>query len=473
MPTRRFGKVRRLLKSGRARVVRRKPFTIQLLYDTTEYRQPLRLGLDPGSKKIGLAVRRQNGEVVYAARLQNRTGEVTVNMSERQMHRRSRRRNKREKRQRRAKKAKTCFMSKTYKIAGTKEPLRCVSIKPKLSRFHNRVRVPGWLTPTARHLQETHKNFIENIRKILPITQADVEYAAFDIHKLEKPEVKGEGYQKGRKKGSANTTQYVLCRDKHTCQLCGRGERELHVHHVIWRQNGGGDVPENMITLCSQCHSKVHKNPKVDKKVKDMFQGMKKRYVHATLLNTIMPSLFQWLESQFAEVKKTYGYETKEKRRKLGWLKDHHIDAYLTTLDNAEKVDLNLDDILVYEFMQFRRHHRQITHAVRDRNYKDGKKIVAKNRRKRTGQSSDSLAELLENKGRKYLHSLRVLPGKKVKRSAFNEFAKGDVVRYKGKTYVVKGYGEMGRSLGFVNEKKYVPSKDCQLVIRNTGIVCL
>ena len=41
MPTRRCGKVRRLLKAGQAKVVQRKPFTIKLLYEITEYTQQL------------------------------------------------------------------------------------------------------------------------------------------------------------------------------------------------------------------------------------------------------------------------------------------------------------------------------------------------------------------------------------------------------------------------------------------------
>ena len=48
MPTERHGKVKWLLKSGKAKVVRRTPFTIQLLYETTEYVQPVTLGVDPG-----------------------------------------------------------------------------------------------------------------------------------------------------------------------------------------------------------------------------------------------------------------------------------------------------------------------------------------------------------------------------------------------------------------------------------------
>ena len=34
MPTTRHGKVRRMLKSGQAKVIKRCPFTIQLLYET-------------------------------------------------------------------------------------------------------------------------------------------------------------------------------------------------------------------------------------------------------------------------------------------------------------------------------------------------------------------------------------------------------------------------------------------------------
>ena len=56
MPICRHGKVRRLLNSKRARVVRREPFTIQLLFDTENNVSDLMLGVDTGSSKIGCAV---------------------------------------------------------------------------------------------------------------------------------------------------------------------------------------------------------------------------------------------------------------------------------------------------------------------------------------------------------------------------------------------------------------------------------
>lgn len=66
MPTERFGKVRRLLKNSLAHVVCRIPFTIQLDYDTTDYTQPVSLGVDAGSKHIGISATTSEKEL-YAA----------------------------------------------------------------------------------------------------------------------------------------------------------------------------------------------------------------------------------------------------------------------------------------------------------------------------------------------------------------------------------------------------------------------
>jgi hypothetical protein len=474
MPTKRFGKVKKLLKAGLAKVIRRKPFTIQLLYDTTSYTQPLIMGIDPGGKDIALVVRKENGEVVFAAHVEARSKEVSENMAERRMHRQSRRRHRRLVRKRRAKKAQTYFGEKRYKISNTAENLLCKGIKPKPIRFHNRRRNRGWLTPTASHLLETHKRFSDKAAKILPIAHVHLEYGKFDIHKLDNPSVQGVQYQNGRKKGYANSQEYVLCRDKHTCQLCGNTKGNLHVHHVIWASQKGGDNPENLITLCAKCHEKVHRHEKVDAQVKAVFAGMCKKYVHTTILNTIMPLFYEWLMQIVSTVCLTYGYETKEKRQNLGLPKSHCIDAYLVSFSDEDKIgSIKSSDLIVYEYKQFRRHHRQLIHATRERNYKDGTKIVAKNRNKRTGQKSDSLTELVAKKGKQILARLRVLPGKKVIRSGYDELRKGDVVRYKGTYCVIKGYGEMGMRVGFAMQKDYVPSKECSLVLQNAGMVCL
>ncbi len=475
MPTKRYRRVRLLLKSGKVKVVKRKPFTIQLLYETTEYIQKLTLGIDPGSEKIGFAVRKNNGEVVFASEVGSRKLEVSKNMLERKMHRQSRRQHRRQEKQRRARKNNTAFATKQYEILGSEKVLNCKFIKPGKIRFCNRQRKKGWLTPTAVNLFRTHVNIIIQIKKIMPINNVCVEYNKFDIHKLKNPEIKGKEYQDGRKKGFLNSQAYVLCRDKHKCKLCEKNKGILEVHHMIKVSNGGTDNPENLITLCKKCHEKVHKNLKIATKLKKIFGKLKKRHVHTTILNTIMPKFYEWLIKNFNKVLITYGYETKEKRRKFNLEKMHALDAYLITLNSANHdfVLPNFTTIKVYQYKQFRRHHRQLIHATRDRNYKLENKIVAKNRNKRMGQLTNSLADFVEINGKNKLTKLNILKGKKVIRSKFKKFGKGDTVRYKEKVYIVKGYGEMGRSIGFINQKKYIPAKDCKLIIKNTGLVCL
>ena len=57
MPTRRFGKVRRMLRDGLAKIVHRDVFTIQLLYEPkTHFVDDLTLGCNDSDNHIGLSV---------------------------------------------------------------------------------------------------------------------------------------------------------------------------------------------------------------------------------------------------------------------------------------------------------------------------------------------------------------------------------------------------------------------------------
>jgi len=44
---------------------------------------------------------------------------------------------------------------------------------------------------------------------------------------------------------------------KDYCEYCV-SNWNLQVHHVKSKGSGGGDVPENLITLCAKCHTKAH-----------------------------------------------------------------------------------------------------------------------------------------------------------------------------------------------------------------------
>ena len=48
----------------------------------------------------------------------------------------------------------------------------------------------------------------------------------------------------------------VLDRDGHCCQNCGLPAD--HAHHVVPLSLGGNNIASNMISLCDDCHGKVH-----------------------------------------------------------------------------------------------------------------------------------------------------------------------------------------------------------------------
>jgi len=86
-------KARILLRAGKAKCVRRTPFTIKILYDTTEYTQPITLGIDTGSSKIGSAAVKENGDVLYLSEIEIRN-DIAEKMKQRSKYRRNRRNRK-------------------------------------------------------------------------------------------------------------------------------------------------------------------------------------------------------------------------------------------------------------------------------------------------------------------------------------------------------------------------------------------
>ena len=84
---------RLLLKQGKAKVKRKTPFTIKLLYDTTEYVQDCILGVDTGSSHVGTSVINSKNEVLYMSDVEIRN-DITDKMIQRSKYRRNRRRRK-------------------------------------------------------------------------------------------------------------------------------------------------------------------------------------------------------------------------------------------------------------------------------------------------------------------------------------------------------------------------------------------
>lgn len=485
MPTKRHAKVRILLKQKKARVVTLKPFTIQLLYDTTTYTQCIVAGYDPGRTYLSITVlKEENGEVLNSSELISRNKEVPKLMLERKMHRMIRRHNRRMKKIRRAKRHDTYFRAPKQVIQpGTKEPITVKYIMCKQAKFNNRKRPDGWLTPTARQLLQTHINYLKKIMKMLPIKKLVLEYAQFDIQKIENPDIKDEQYQRGKLYGYANLKEYIKAKQKGKCLLCGKKPIE-HLHHIKPRSEEGSNTYKNIAGLCSKCHDKVHKDEKAEKKLEEKKKGLEKEYDSASILNTIMPYLYEEIKTMLGEgnVKICYGYKTEITRKELGLDKTHYNDSYAMALMVVKHID-RIEKIEPYIYKQYRRHNRQICDAERDRLYKSNGRIVAKNRKKKTEQKEPSLKEYREEltatvgkkEAARMISKLKVYKAVRRIRTPAREIPipYGSTVIYKSRREVVKGIFNKGKAVVLEGHEGYVPVSECRLLTRNSGIVCL
>jgi hypothetical protein len=178
------GKARILLKSGLAKVVSREPFTIQLLYETSEFVQELTVGVDPGSGTAGFAVAEPaQGLILYRSEVQLRQ-DISRNMSQRLNYRRTRRNRK---------------------------------TRYRKARFLNRgnsVRKNRY-SPTVESKVNAHERESRLIESILPVKTIVYENSQFDTHAIANFEVLKDNslYQKAPQYGFENTRTYVLCRD--------------------------------------------------------------------------------------------------------------------------------------------------------------------------------------------------------------------------------------------------------------------
>ena len=296
MPTENHAKVRVLLKTGRAKVLRRTPFTIRLLYDTEHGVQETVHGIDTGSAYVGSSVY-ANGKIIYTSQVEIRN-DIKALMDARRKYRRTRRARKTRYRQ------------------------------PRFLNRGNSTRL-NRLSPTMQSKLACHEREVRYIAKMLPVSRLILETGTFDPHLLKNPDLGNPayrhwGYQQGTNYGFYNTKAYVLARDSYTCQCCkGRHkDSKLEVHHIVFRSNGGSDDKSNLITLCHTCHRALH-----DGKLKKFnLQGMGKgkgKLLHATQMNVIRSQLLK----AHPEATETFGYVTKADRENLNVPKDHYIDA--------------------------------------------------------------------------------------------------------------------------------------------------
>jgi len=302
-------RARLLLKEDKAKVIKRTPFTIQLIYGSTGYVQPVKVGVDKGSKVTGIACI-GNGKLLFSGHINHRL-DIKKKMTGRAANRRARR----------------------------------ARLWYREHRFLNRSssKLSGRIPPSVKANVEEVLRVINKIP--LPITEVVVEDVQIDIARLNNPDLKGKDYQKSNRLDE-NLRMATLIRDNMTCQICKRRGCKLEAHHIVPRSEGGKDTIKNLITLCEDiCHKQVHKGEIeitggvsgfIDRMAQRTMQG--KTYLYSKLKESFI----------FSTV---FGYQTSQYRKEIEFPKDHYIDALcIVTLQPKEIVQFNKDNFYDINF---------------------------------------------------------------------------------------------------------------------------
>lgn len=294
-------RARVLLKQGKAAVFRMFPFTIILKYEINDASpRPLRIKIDPGSKKTGIAILADStGEVVFAAEIEHRGQAVKDSLASRRAIRRSRRnRNTR------------------YR-------------KP---RFLNRTRPKGWLPPSLESRISNIEVWVKRLMHLSPIQTISQELVRFDTQLMENPEVSGIMYQQGTLQGY-EIREYLLEKWNRECAYCDKKDVPLEIEHIKPKSKGGSDRISNLTLACRPCNEK--KNSKSIKEflkdkpdiLKRILAQTKTPLKDAAAVNTTRWALFNKLKAIGLSVETGSGGLTKFNRIKRDLPKAHWIDA--------------------------------------------------------------------------------------------------------------------------------------------------
>ncbi len=215
-------RARKLLKSGKAAIYRRFPFTI-ILKRAVENPQvsELRIKLDPGSKTTGIAVvDGTSGKVVFAAELSHRGHTIKESLDSRRAIRRSR---------------------------------RARYTRYRAARWQNRRRKAGWLPPSLSSRISNVLTWVARLSRLCRITNISMELVRFDTQLMDNPEISDVEYQQGTRAGY-ELREYLLLKWGHKCTYCGKENVPLQIEHIVPRAKNGSNRVSNLCLACKKCN---------------------------------------------------------------------------------------------------------------------------------------------------------------------------------------------------------------------------
>ena len=219
-------RARKLLKSGRARVLRRYPFTIILLDRDGGETQETQLKYDPGANITGIAIVanfKRGLRCIWAAELTHRGFQIRDNLEKRRTLRRSRRGRK-----------------TRYRRTAFQQP--------------NGV-AQGWLPPSLQSRVDNITTWTDRLCRWCPVTHLALELVRFDTQQLQNPEISGVEYQQGTLMGY-EVREYLLEKWERQCVYCGKTGVPLEVEHIQPKSHGGSNRVSNLTLACTDCNQK-------------------------------------------------------------------------------------------------------------------------------------------------------------------------------------------------------------------------
>lgn len=330
-------KARILLKEGKAIIKKYNPFTIQLTYATGETKQDCHIGVDTGAKHIGIAIT-SGDKIFYKAEVELRQ-DVSSNLDSKRIYRRSRRNRK------------TRYRKK---------------------RFLNRKRTDGWLPPSLQNRIDHTFRWIDKFSNCLPNPKIHIEVGKFDTARMINPNISGVDYQHGQTYGFYDERYFVFVRDNYTCQVCKKSkDKILQTHHIRYRSNGGTDRVDNLITVCTDCHtSKNHKKGGIFYQWQEE-QKQVKQYKDPPFMNSLRKRIFK----RYPNAVITYGSKTTPKRKEMGLEKTHYNDAIV--ISGVSEIKENPKEWLCIR--QFRKKKRSLHEATARKGRKEPNRTQKRN----------------------------------------------------------------------------------------------
>lgn len=304
-----IGKAKKMIRAGKACIVKVKPLIVKLEYETTKNVDELTLGIDSGAIWIGYSLinKRLKREYLRGTLEQEHVGSdsnpAKGRMDEKRMYRCNRR-------------------SRLWH---------------REARFDNRKKRDDMLPPTVERKYNTHKRLIEIISAIAPVAHLVIEVAKFDIQKIKNPAIEGVEYQQGDLYGCANVKSFIMEREQCKCQLCGESILgcKTNLHHIIPRFKGGTDKPDNLALLHEECHKRLHREHLGNSLKKN------KQYKEPTFMSMINKRFWK----DYPNMSVTYGNITFVNRCNFGIEKSHSNDAFViaggdNTYSRSVEIDL-------------------------------------------------------------------------------------------------------------------------------------